>query len=100
MYIDNREELGADQMRTAEIMRPLADRIAEEKPELKDGIAKLREFLTPDVYDRSFDQVETFTKSGDMLLIVTDAMRRSFIERDCIGALKEAFGVKYVRVVA
>lgn len=100
MYVDNREELVADQMRTAEIMRPLAERIVEEKPELKDSIAKLRELLPQDVYDRSFAKVETFTKSGDVLLIVTDAMRRSFIERDCIGALKDAFGVKYVRVVA
>ena len=72
---------------------------AEEKPALSGCLAKLRELLPKEVFDRSFAKVENLSKSGEALLIVTNAMHRSFIERDCIGALKEAFGVKYVRVV-
>ena len=75
------------------------ERIAKEKPALSGCLAKLRELLPKEVFDRSFAKVENLSKSGEALLIVTNAMHRSFIERDCIGALKEAFGVKYVRVV-
>ncbi len=88
-----------DQTLSAEVMRPLAERIAEEKPTLSGCLAKLQQLLTKEVFDRSFGKVENLSKSGDVLLIVTNAMQRSFIERDCIGALKEAFDVKYVRVV-
>ena len=99
MYAETKHEWGMDGTLTAEVMRPLEERIAEEKPALSGGLAKLRELLPKDVFDRSFAHVENLSKSGESLLIVTNAMRRSFIERDCIGALREAFGVKHVRVV-
>jgi len=99
MYAETKHEWGMDRTLSAEVMRPLEERIAEEKPALSGCLAKLRELLPKEVFDRSFAKVENLSKSGEALLIVTNAMHRSFIERDCIGALKEAFGVKYVRVV-
>ena len=99
MYAETKHEWGMDNTLSAEVMRPLEERIAEEKPALSGCLAKLRELLPKEVFDRSFAKVENLSKSGEALLIVTTAMHRSFIERDCIGALKEAFGVKYVRVV-
>ena len=99
MYAETKNEWSMDQSLSAEVMRPIEERIAEEKPALSGCFAKLRELLPKEVFDRSFAKVENLSKSGEALLIVTNAMHRSFIERDCIGALKEAFGVKYVRVV-
>ena len=99
MYAETKHEWGMDRTLSAEVMRPIEERIAEEKPALSGCLAKLRELLPTEVFDRSFAKVENLSKNGEALLIVTNAMHRSFIERDCIGALKEAFGVKYVRVV-
>lgn len=99
MYAETKHEWGMDNTLTAEVMRPIEERIAEEKPALSGCLAKLQDLLPKDIFERSFAKVENLSKNGDALLIVTNAMQRSFIERDCIGALKEAFGVKYVRVV-
>ncbi len=99
MYAETKNEWSMDRTLTAEVMRPIEERIAEEKPALSGGLTKLRELLPKEVFERSFSKVENLSRSGEALLIVTNAMNRSFIERDCIDALKEAFGVRYVRVV-
>ena len=86
MYAETKNEWSMNQTLSAEVMRPIEERIAKEKPALSGCIAKLRELLPTEVFERSFAKVENLSKSGDALLIVTNAMHRSFIERDCIGA--------------
>ena len=100
MYAETRNDWTENQALHGEKMSPLEDRLATEKPELVEPLRKTREQLGQEVYDRAFKTVETFNRAGDTLLIVVGSPKeRSFIERDCIGALKEFFGVKRVRVV-
>ena len=75
-------------------------RMVREKPELAEGIRQLQELLEPEVYKRAFSNIQTFNKRGDALLIVSGGiMQRTFLERDCIPALKEAFGVKRIQII-
>lgn len=100
MYAETRNDWTGNQSLRGEKMRPLEERVAAEKPELLEPLQKTREIVGQDVYDRSFKTVETLNKASDTLLIVVGNPReRSFIERDCIDALKDSFGVKRVRVV-
>ena len=100
MYAETRNDWVGNQALHGEKMRPLEERLAAEKPELVEPLRKTRELVGQEVYDRAFKSVENFNRAGDMLLIVVGSPRdRSFIERDCIGALKESFGVTRVRVV-
>ena len=77
-----------------------AQRIIKEHPELKQGVEKLQELLPEDTYKRAFGKIQTFNRRGDTLLIVSGGiLQRSFLERDCIPALKEAFQVKKVQII-
>ena len=58
MYAETKHEWGMDNTLSAEVMRPLEERIAEEKPALSGCLAKLRELLPKEVFDRSFAKVE------------------------------------------
>lgn len=85
---------------SAEQAEDFAVRIGREKPELAEGVKKLQELLPAEVYGRAFKNIQTFNKRGDALLIVSGGiMQRSFLERDCIPALKEAFGVKRIQII-
>lgn len=77
-----------------------AQRIIKEHPELQEGVEKLLELLPKEVYQRAFSKIQTFNHRGDALLIVSGGiLQRSFLERDCIPALKEAFQVKKVQII-
>lgn len=100
MYAETRNDWAENQALHVEKMSSLEDRLATEKPGLVDPLRKTRALVGQEVYERAFKSVETFNMAGDALLIVVGSPRdRSFIERECIGALKESFGVKRVRVV-
>ncbi len=60
-------------------------RMVREKPELAEGIRQLQELLEPEVYT--------------LLIVSGGIMQRTFLERDCIPALKEAFGVKRIQII-
>lgn len=77
-----------------------AQRIIKEHPELQEGVEKLLKLLPEEVYQRAFSKIQTFNRRGDALLIVSGGiLQRSFLERDCIPALKEAFNVKKVQII-
>ena len=100
MYAETRNDWTGNQALHGEKMLPLEERVAAEKPELLESLQKTKEIVGQDVYERAFKSVETFNKAGDTLLIVVgNPLSRSFIERDCIGALKDSFVVSRVRVV-
>lgn len=76
------------------------ERIRKEQPELAESAAKLKELLPEDVYKRAFSNIQTFNRRGDTLLIVSGGiLQRTFLERDCIPALKEALNVKRVQII-
>lgn len=85
---------------SAEAAEPFEVRIAREKPELAEGIAKLKASIPEDVYKRAFENIQTFNVRGNALLIVSGGiLQRTFLERDCIPALKKAFGVTRVQII-
>lgn len=84
----------------AEATGDFVQRIQKEQPELAEAVAKLRELLPEEVYQRAFSNIQTFNRRGDNLLIVSGGiLQRSFLERDCIPSLKEALGVKRVQII-
>ncbi|MDO4203071.1 MAG: RNA helicase [Selenomonadaceae bacterium] len=81
-------------------LTPIEERIRAERPELAEGLTKLREILGEDVYQKRISSLVNITRSGETMMVVTSSfMERSMLERDCIPAFKEAFGVSKVRVV-
>ncbi len=84
----------------AEATEDFVQRIQKEQPELAEAVAKLKELLPEEVYQRAFSNIQTFNRRGDNLLIVSGGiLQRSFLERDFILALKEALGVKRVQII-
>lgn len=84
---------------SAAVLTPLAERIAAEKPGFLPGVQQLQASLTADTYARCIEKIHNITKSGNTLMIIADSfMHRSLIEKECIPAIKEAFGVSIVRV--
>lgn len=81
-------------------LTPIEERIKEERPELSEGMTRLREILGEDVYQKRISSLVNITRSGETMMVVTSSfMERSMLERDCIPAFKEAFGVAKVRIV-
>lgn len=96
----NKNYLSENNNLIAEVAEPFDVRIKKEKPELADGVDKLKELLPDDVFQRAFSKIQTFNKRGDTLLIVSGGiLQRSFLERDCIHALKDAFEVSRVQII-
>ncbi|MCR5177078.1 MAG: hypothetical protein K6C05_09555 [Anaerovibrio sp.] len=93
-YLSNNSHL------SSEAAEPFEIRIKKDKPELAEGIDKLMELLPEDIFKRAFKNIQTFNKRGNTLLIVSGGiMERSFLERDCIPALKKAFAVTKVQII-
>ena len=80
---------------------PLEARIAAERPALSAGLKKLKTALGESKYAKYIDSVRNLTQSGKTLLMVADGFQhRSLLEREFIPAIKAAFEVSTVRVVA
>ena len=78
----------------------IEERIAAEKPHLNQGLSKLKELLGEALFNKYINRVQTISKNESTLLLVAGSeMRRTHILRECIPALKEAFGVLSVRVI-
>lgn len=96
----NKNYLSENSNLTAEVAEAFDVRIKTEKPELADGVDKLKSLLDEEIFNRAFSKIQTFNKRGDTLLIVSGGiLQRSFLERDCIPALKEAFEVNRVQII-
>lgn len=96
----NKNYLSDNKNLKTEVSESFHIRMKKEKPELSESVDLLMELLPDDVYARAFNNIQTFNKRGDMLLIVSGGIRqRTFLERDCIPALKEAFKVKKIQII-
>ncbi|MBP3231660.1 MAG: hypothetical protein J6M33_05165 [Anaerovibrio sp.] len=96
----NKNHMAGNVHLRSEAAEPFEIRIKKEKPELSAGIDRLLKLIPEDTFQRAFKNIQTFNKRGDTLLIVSGGiMERSFLERDCIPALKEAFEVKKVQII-
>lgn len=81
-------------------LTPIEERIKAERPQLVEGMTRLKNILGEDIYNKRISSLVNITRSGETLMVVAGSfMERSMLERDCIPALKEAFGVTKVRVV-
>lgn len=81
-------------------LTPIEKRIKAERPQLAEGMTRLQNILGEDTYNKRISSLVNITRSGETLMVVAGSfMERSMLERDCIPALKEAFGVARVRVV-
>lgn len=81
-------------------LTPIEERIKAERPQLAEGMTRLQNILGEDMYNKRIASLVNITRSGETLMVVAGSfMERSMLERDCIPALKEAFGVTRVRVV-
>lgn len=100
MYTNGKEALANNGSLSSVPLTNLEDRIAQEKPHLLDALLQLKQLLDAATYQRCFDKVENITKNDTTLLIVArNPMQRSFIERDCIPALKKSFAAQYVKII-
>lgn len=80
---------------------PLEERMSKEKPYLMDGLGKLRDLLGPEKFKKHISSIHNINISGKAIMLVADnELHRTNIQRDCIGAIMEAFDVDNVRVVA
>ena len=100
MIVDQPENLRENGHLSTEKLTPLEGRLLQQKPEMAPAIIKLKEILTEEIFHRAFDEVDNINQSQDKLLVIArNPLSRSFIERDTIPALKEAFQVKLVKVI-
>ena len=96
----NKNYLSQNRHLTAEVAGDFGERLVKAHPEWAEKVARLKELLPPEVYELAFSRIQTFNVSADRLLIVSGGIRqRTFLERDCIPALKEAFQVSKVQII-
>ena len=97
---DVEEEWCADPHLSAVEMTPLEARLAAKRPELAEGLEKLRSLIGDDAYAKQIADLPNLTRNARSLLVVAKSfMQRSLLERDYIPKFREAFGVADVRVV-
>lgn len=72
----------------------------KDKPDIFEGIGKLKEIIGEDVYKKYFSEIKNINKRDGLLLVLADNFfHRSMIERDYIPAMKEAFGVERIQII-
>ena len=84
---------------SVETLTPLENRM-KEKPEMLEGLTKLKELIGEDKYKKYISDIKNMNKSNGLLLVLADnTFQRSMMERECIPAMKEAFDVKRVQII-
>lgn len=80
---------------------PLEKRMAVEKPQLMPGIKKLREILGDKEFERLITRIHNINVAGERCLIVAESeIHRTYLMRDGLKAIAEAFNVSNIRVVS
>ena len=80
-------------------LTPLEERVAKEQPALMDGLKKAKELLGEEKYARYISPLQNIAKNSTTLLIRTkNVLERTFVISECQDALREAFGVRTVRI--
>ena len=86
-------------MLSVEPLTPLENRM-QDKPEMLDGLKKLKELIGEDKYKKYISDIKNMNKRDGLLLILAESFfQRSMMERECIPAIKEAFDVKRVQII-
>ncbi len=79
---------------------PLEKRMAVEKPLVMEKLQKLKEILGEETFHRLISKVHNINYADTRVMIVADnELHRTNIERECLPAIAEAFGVTSIRVV-
>ncbi len=85
----------------AEILTPLEQRLATEKPQLLSGLEKLKSLLGREKFEQHISPLQNLAKNNtDLLLVTGSAQARTRIVAECLPALKEAFSVQTIHVIA
>ena len=86
---------------TAEAMSPIEERIPVARAEVHEGLSRAKGILGEEGYKKYLAPLQNLAKSGTTLLVtVRTARERTMLVKECLPALKEAFGANVVKVVA
>lgn len=90
-----------ENVRYAVPFTPLEERIAKEAPHLSAALAALRAAMGEADFERYINSLAALRQVDQQLLIITRReMNRSMLISRFLPLIKEAFGVKYIRVVS
>lgn len=79
---------------------PLEERIAQETPQLSDGLATLRIAIGADDFEKYINSLVALRKVDDQLLMITKReMYRSIIISKFLPDIKRCFAVQFIRIV-
>ena len=85
----------------AEAMSPIEERIPAARAEVHEGLSRAKGILGEEGYKKYLASLQNLAKSGTTLLVtVRTARERTMLVKECLPALKEAFGASVVKVVA
>ena len=86
---------------TAEKMSPIEERIPAARAEVHEGLSRAKGILGEEGYKKYLAPLQNLAKSGTTLLVtVRTARERTMLVKECLPALKKAFGASVVKVVA
>ena len=86
---------------TAEAMSPIEERIPVARAEVHEGLSRAKGILGEEGYKKYLAPLQNLAKSGTTLLVtVRTARERTMLVKECLPALKKAFGASVVKVVA
>ena len=86
---------------TAEAMSPIEERIPVARAEVHEGLSRAQGILGEEGYKKYLAPLQNLAKSGTTLLVtVRTARERTMLVKECLPALKKAFGANIVKVVA
>ena len=84
-----------------EAISPIEERIPAARAEVHEGLSRAKGILGEEGYKKYLAPLQNLAKSGTTLLVtVRTARERTMLVKECLPALKEAFGANVVKVVA
>jgi hypothetical protein len=97
--IKNNPKLASNLIDTVPLTR-LTERIAENQPQLISRLEKLKSAMEEKAFNQCIERLASLKLIGNTVwLTTTSQMDRSILERNHLSHLKQAFDVKYVRII-
>jgi hypothetical protein len=82
------------------LLTPLTERIAENQPHLISKLEKLKSMMEEKAFIQCIERLTSLKLIDNTLWLTTNyQMDRSILERNHLWQLKQAFDVKYVRII-
>ncbi len=79
---------------------PLEERMASEKPDIAICLAKLKEKIGSEMFEKRFNIIQNINRSGRNLLIVSGSERlRTLLLKENLKDIMDVFSVDNVRIV-